>query len=371
MADSMKISVEGINMAKKRVATQSAEYERKIDKFVNNLVDEHNATEVSVMNGAGIEAGLTHGSSSSLTPSKAAAAGFSLVATTAASSAAGAKKSKLDLADEILYSGGSKQLVTNHNHSSNRDGAAARTIQAGPNSLWSKYAGVVEPAMLEGTSAKLLLNEYVFKANESKSVQLVSDPVDEKKNQDTAIDAELGPALNMPFKPLFWRQFGKATHAQQHVDTLRKGALRQRHMSTVIAAPLGLDYGSVSSGSESESDSQERSEEEEDEESVSTGYSSEDDEDAHNYGGEGEGGEKVWHGMNMKKSRLAIEPPLRTEEILRHAEDLDLATGKMVTFVDLLKSISVFQHLTDDELYELGDACAGKSKSRSKSKTDV
>ena len=135
-----------------------------------------------------MEAGL----SSSMTPSKAAA--FSQAVITAASSAAGAEKSKLDLADEYLYSGASKQLVpsnntgthSNHNNHSNHDNPDTSTgnansahanahanvhansvtvnsagVKTGSGSLWNKYAGVVEPAMLEGTTAQLLLNQYV------------------------------------------------------------------------------------------------------------------------------------------------------------------------------------------------------------------
>ena len=83
LEESLKLSVEGTNIAKKRVETQAREYKCKMENFVNRLVEEHHATEAN----DGVEAGLV--SSSSMTPSKVAAAGFSLAVSTAASSAAG------------------------------------------------------------------------------------------------------------------------------------------------------------------------------------------------------------------------------------------------------------------------------------------
>ena len=153
-------------------------------------------------------------------------------------------------------------------------------------------------------------------------------------------------------------------------------------IGTVIAAPLGLDYGSES-GSVSDADAGGSDTDRGDEDEVLGGGAGrtindrDADRDKRDWDKGGGGGEEIeggeedsdtgggereaWHGMaqgGRRKAKLAQEAlnttntsKLSAHETAKRARERDLACGKVVTFVDLLKSIPVFQHLTEDELY--------------------
>ncbi len=285
----------------------------------------------------------------------------------------------------------------NHAHNTN-------TIKLGPKSLWNKLSGNIDADVMHGTTVEKILAHHMKLAALKKEISFTtkqntinnnttrrtfsihnSNGDADKKNTDGELDQYFtaGPDLSIMFKPPFWKQFDLSTQGQMKMDQLRKEALRQRHNSTAVVSniipttpeadnaiastqSLGTSNTSTSVGTSTSIPG--------DDDNTSIAVSSITASIAAAAGGDGENVSDAYVNKDLIQTSGSFTPPagdvsgVTTPQVTPSVAGIDReqsphnhGTGPTqydtIVFSDLIKSIEVFFHLTDDEISKLENKC--------------
>jgi hypothetical protein len=297
----------------------------------------------------------------------------------------------LSTATTAAASRNSSPVRGNDDNNNNRvaiDKKTGLTYEIGKKSFWCAITGNVDTDMLPNTTAEKILTHHIkinnlrknitfnnmkkrkttilplSVGNENKNENGDEQPktieqISDKKSIIGELDFDFvrGPTLSIPFKPPFWKQFDNTTQGQLKMAKLRKDALKKRHDSTFIVSTAqnqnqnflinnpvgvigvsGMNESKVIDtdirGSTAGSGSMYQSNYDKDK-SINNITNTDD---------------------SMDRSIVTSATRLSCADI--EAPTLAAKTGKQpIKFCDLIKSIPLFYHLTDEQINRFETKC--------------